>query len=74
MFWFTAHWDFERCSLEDLFRCTVCCFQKFVSDEETQRRGIVAVVDFKDYPLRLIRQIYPSILKKLAELLNVSDV
>ena len=44
---FPAHWENEACSLEDLFRGIVYCFQLMTSEEETQRRGLVVIFDMK---------------------------
>ena len=54
-----------------MFRSLVFSFQLLVHNEETRLRGVVVVVDVKGLTLRQVRQFYPSILKKVADLLNV---
>lgn len=69
-----AHWESETCSLEEVFRGIVFCFQLMTSEEDTQRRGIVVIIDMKDFGLRQVRNVTPSFLKKLADLANVPNL
>ena len=70
-FFFLAHWDIRDCSLDDAFRELVYFFQMLASEEETQKNGIVMVLDFKDFSLSQLRHVTPTFVKRLAELVNV---
>ena len=59
--------------MEEVFRSLVFCFQQMASEEETQCRGLIIVVDMKDVGLHQVRHLTSAITKVLADLLNVSD-
>ena len=49
----------------------VFCFQRLVSEIETQTNGIVAIVDVKDFALQHLRQFTPPLIKIIAEIVQV---
>nr|CAH0099877.1 unnamed protein product [Daphnia galeata] len=66
------NWDVNQISLEDVYRTVVFCFQRMVSEIETQSNGVVIILDFQDFALHQIRHFTPSFVKKVANL--VQDV
>ncbi|XP_046656844.1 alpha-tocopherol transfer protein-like [Daphnia pulicaria] len=60
-------WDLRSCSLEDIMSAVVFCFQRMVSETETQTNGIVAIIDVKDFALQHLRQFTPPLIKVIAE-------
>lgn len=66
------NWDLTTCSLEDMIRCVVFCFQRLVCEVETQTNGIVAIIDVKDFTLHHVGQFTPNLVKKIADI--VQDV
>jgi hypothetical protein len=66
-----GNWDVRRCSLEDAYRAVVFCFQRMVSEIETQSKGVVLMLDFQDFALHQIRHFTPPFVKKVANLLQV---
>ncbi|KAI9559554.1 hypothetical protein GHT06_013559 [Daphnia sinensis] len=66
------NWDLTTCSLEDMIRCVVFCFQRLVCEVETQTNGIVAIIDVKDFTLHHVGQFTPNLIKKIADI--VQDV
>ena len=63
----------QKCSLEDVFKVLVCCLQRFASENETQKNGVVAVLDFKNFGLGQVRHVTPPFAKKLADLIQVNN-
>ena len=66
-----GHWNPDLFSTDDIFRGFVYCLQVAASERETQEKGIVCVLDFKDFKLHQARKVTPSIAKKIADVLNV---
>ncbi|XP_046644517.1 alpha-tocopherol transfer protein-like [Daphnia pulicaria] len=64
------NWDIRRCSLEDVYSAVVFCFQRMVSEMETQSKGVVGIMDFQDFALHQIRHFTPSFVKKVADLIQ----
>jgi retinaldehyde-binding protein 1 len=50
----------------------VLCLQRIATENETQKNGIVAVVDFKNFGLHQVRHLTPPFLKKIADLIQVT--
>ncbi|XP_046464254.1 alpha-tocopherol transfer protein-like [Daphnia pulex] len=67
-----SNWDPRICCLEDVFRTVVFCFQRMMSEIETQTNGIVVILDFKDFTLYKVKQFTPSLIKTIAD--TVQDV
>jgi len=65
-----GHWDVQKCTLEEVFKAIVCCLQRFASESETQKNGVVAVLDFKNFGLQQVRHVTPPFVKKLADLIQ----
>lgn len=61
-------WDLRICSLEDIFLALVFCFQRLVSELETQTNGIVLILDVKDLSLNHVRQFTPYWVKIIADI------
>jgi hypothetical protein len=52
----------------------VFCFQRMVSETETQTNGIVAIIDVKDFALQHLRQLTPPLIKVIAETVQVGGI
>jgi hypothetical protein len=70
-FRFLGNWDTRICTLEDIFRTVVFCFQRMVSEIETQTNGIVVVLDFKNFTLHKVRQFTPPLIKTMVDTVQV---
>ncbi|XP_057369737.1 alpha-tocopherol transfer protein-like [Daphnia carinata] len=66
------NWDISVCSLDDIFRTAVFCFQRIVCEPETQSNGVVIIIDFNGFTFHHFTHFTPSFLKKVADL--VQDV
>lgn len=64
-------WDPRTWCLDDMVLALVFCFQRMVSEVETQTNGIVVIVDVKDLALHHVRQFTPSMVKKIANITQV---
>jgi retinaldehyde-binding protein 1 len=71
LLYFVGNWDVNQISLEDVYRTVVFCFQRMVSEIETQSNGVVIILDFQDFALHQIRHFTPSFVKKVANLVQV---
>lgn len=71
--WRKGHWDIADSTLEEVFCTLTYCFQMMASEEDTQRKGIVIVMDFEDVHLNQIRHLTTDFMKKLANLVNVRN-
>lgn len=60
------------CSVEDVVRVYIHDLHIVVSDSETQRRGAVGILDFKNVGIRKMKDVTPSLLKKLADIVQVA--
>ena len=49
----------------------VFCFQRMVSEIETQSSGIVAIIDVKNFSLQLARQFTPPLIKRISDIVQV---
>jgi len=58
------------CSVEDVVRVYIHDLHIVVSDSETQRRGAVGILDFKNVGIRKMKDVTPSLLKKLADIVQ----
>ena len=70
-FRFSGNWDTRICSLENIFRTVVFCFQRLVAEIETQTNGIVVILDFKDFTLHKVRQFTPQLIKTMVDTVQV---
>ena len=48
------------------------CLQRIATENESQKNGLVAVIDFKNFGLQKARHITPPFLKKVADLIQVT--
>lgn len=71
LIFFQGDWDPRVCCLEDVFRTVVFCFQRMVSEIETQTNGIVVILDFKDFTLHKVKQFTPPLIKTMADTVQV---
>lgn len=68
---FSEKWDLRSCSLEEIMIAVVFCFQRMVSEIETQSSGIVAIIDVKDFALQQLRQFTPPLIKRITDIVQV---
>ena len=64
-------WRDDLSTLEDILRVAIHDFQIMVSDIETQKNGLVAIIDFKNFGMAKMKDMTPVFLKKVAILLQV---
>ena len=67
-------WREDMSTLDDLFRCSVYDFQNLASELDTQVSGLVIVFDFHDFTMDKMRNLTPSRLKVVADLVQVPFV
>jgi len=63
-------WRDDLSTLEDILRVAIHDFQIMVSDIETQKNGLVAIIDFKNFGMAKMKDMTPVFLKKVAILLQ----
>lgn len=68
----SLNWDIRVCSLDDMLRTAVFCFQRLVSEQETRSNGVVLIMDFKGFTFHHFTHVTPSFAKKVADF--VQDV
>lgn len=59
------------CSWEDLLRVFTYDLHLGASDADNLGRGTVGIADFKDFSIRKMKGLTPSLVKTIAELLQV---
>ena len=64
-------WRDDISTLDDVFRCCVYDFQILAGELETQARGLVIIFDFKNFGMNKMRDLTPSRLKIVADLVQV---
>jgi len=65
-----GHWKDDLCSWEDLLRVFTYDLHLGASDADNQGRGTVGIADFKDFSIRKMKGLTPSLVKTIAELLQ----
>jgi len=63
-------WRDDISTLDDVFRCCVYDFQILAGELETQARGLVIIFDFKNFGMNKMRDLTPSRLKIVADLVQ----
>lgn len=66
-------WDFNACSVDLVFCGILMVLQRIIACTENQKKGVVFLLDFKDFTLAHVRQFTPALVKKLADLIQVSS-
>lgn len=64
-------WKDDTSTLDDVFRCCVFDFQNLACELETQMRGMVVVFDFNNFGMNKMRDLTPTRLKVVADLVQV---
>lgn len=68
-----GHWDVQKCSLDDCFRCLLYTLQRLASETDTQTNGLILIFDYNGFSISQVRHFTPGFMKKLADLLQVRD-
>ncbi|XP_049522488.1 uncharacterized protein LOC119448862 [Dermacentor silvarum] len=58
-------WDTSICSLDDLMRCALVATESNLREEETQIRGVVAVIDLKGFSAHHMLQMTPRYTRRV---------
>lgn len=64
-------WREDLSPLQDLLRVAIYDFKIMISDTGSQKNGLVAILDFKNFGMSKMKDMTPVFLKKLALLLQV---
>ncbi|KAK8764382.1 hypothetical protein V5799_033012 [Amblyomma americanum] len=58
-------WSPDICSMDDLMRCALVAAESNLREEETQIRGIVAIIDLKGFGVHHMMQITPRFARRV---------